>query len=392
MGLAAVSLGSVLGHTEYAAMRNLLSAAKPSVGPLDAVCCHILEKDLRVNTDILQLNAISTNGTLYLTHTGVVSMIKEGIIKQGLFTTEDDDVIKYQYESLVAETKVDKEALNKELFFKKGLRDYLLRRQLVGFYLLQHLPDGDRRLPVEVCGRLATLLFGGAVTEEEDAAILAWVEEHGSKKWSGLADSLNRCYPSAGVVLAKRYKLLKLQRSGHQKGRWQSAEVTKIIENVLEQNPRVLEKISPDEVDWYQIATQVNRSYTSVYKFYLDSVHPTLRRYKAGTLEHDVRADLIQAVKERGWQHTVEIDFALLAGQPEFSGHTSGSLYRLYSLMQAHFTKRHTTVDCKVVTVGQVEEWWKSSSRRTKSRSKREKELDIVTAYHQILQQQKSKT
>ena len=96
-----------------------------------------------------------------------------------------------------------------------------------------------------------------------------------------------------------------------------------------------------------------------------------------------MRADLIQAVKERGWQHTVEIDFALLAGRPEFRGHTSGSLYRLYSLMQAHFSKRHTTVDCKAVTVGQVEEWWKSSSRRTKSRSRREKELDIVTAYHQ---------
>ena len=65
-------------------------------------------------------------------------------------------------------------------------RDFMFKRQLVGFYLM--------RYPVEALNRLASILYSGNFTKEEDKAILAWVEEHGPNNWTSLAGSLGRNY------------------------------------------------------------------------------------------------------------------------------------------------------------------------------------------------------
>ena len=80
----------------------------------------------------------------------------------------------------------------------------MMQRQLVGFFLLQDLPDDERRLPIEVYGRLAVLLQSGSFSEEEDKAILAWVDKHGLTKWNILARTLGRCYAQAGCAVKSR--------------------------------------------------------------------------------------------------------------------------------------------------------------------------------------------
>ena len=62
-------------------------------------------------------------------------------------------------------------------------RNFMFKRQLVGFYLM--------RYPVEALNRLASILYSGNFTKEEDKA---WVEEHGPNNWTSLAGSLGRNY------------------------------------------------------------------------------------------------------------------------------------------------------------------------------------------------------
>ena len=114
-------------------------------------------------------------------------------MKKGKLNKEDEAAIEKRFEILLAKTNLDKEALMEELFAaNKGCinnwdKDFMLKRQLAGFYLLQGMKDGDRRLPMEVYTKLAVVLYSGSFTKEEDAAILAWVDKHGATRWAELA-------------------------------------------------------------------------------------------------------------------------------------------------------------------------------------------------------------
>ena len=101
---------------------------------------------------------------------------------------------------------MDEISLKAELFAKgdRYRKDFMMQRQLVGFFLLQDMSDGERRLPIEVYGRLAVLLQSGTFTEEEDKAILAWVDKHGLTKWNALARTLGRSYAGAGFAVKSR--------------------------------------------------------------------------------------------------------------------------------------------------------------------------------------------
>ena len=73
-------------------------------------------------------------------------------------------------------------------------RDFMFKRQLVGFYLMRGIKDSHLRFPVVALNRLASILYSGNFTKEEDKAILAWMEEHGPNNWTSLAGSLGRNY------------------------------------------------------------------------------------------------------------------------------------------------------------------------------------------------------
>jgi hypothetical protein len=392
-GLATVAMGSILEHTEYSAMRLELAQARVGtgrpLGPLALACSHIFDLDLRVSRHVLQLNALaltSPSGT-GLPHEGVRVLKKQGLVKTGRFTLKSDGIIKDGFESLIGDSSVDGEALCVELFRSVRFPDrgFLLQRQLVGFYLLQRLPDGDHRLPVEVFNRLAVLRSAGNFTEEEDAAILAWVEEHGARKWAGLARRLGRTYTTAGTAISQRFALLRAREEGRGRGGYTTACLTAIVVQVLQQNPAALEEEHPAGIDWKRIGASINRSSVGVYRLYKDQVHPTLRCYKSGTLWQDVRPDLLRMVRAEGWSQVAEIDFQLLAGRPEFRGHTGGSLYRVYNTMQGRAAAK-AQLEPKHVTVEQLDDWWQGSARRQTYKGKAERVQCIVAAYHQAME------
>ena len=160
----------------------------------------------------------------------------------------------------------------------------MLKRQLVGFSLVQGLAGGARRLPLQAYSRLGVLLTAGAFTRAEDAAILAWVEERGHTGWAELARSLGRTYLGGMYSVTERYQVLKDKQAGKRSAEWSLREVEVILREVMEQNPRALEQMLPGDIDWAGIGKLLNRPKKAVYKKYIYSLHPTLRLHLAGRL------------------------------------------------------------------------------------------------------------
>ena len=176
-----------------------------------------------------------------------------------------------------------------------------LQRNLVGFYLLQGLEDWSQRLPVDVVTRLGTLLSSGVFSRQEDKAILAWVEEHGLTGWAELAAKLGRNHKAAGRCVRERHQILQDRQENKRMGSFTMEELRVVIREVLGQKPSALEDTKHGDIDWKPISESLTRPDLSVYNVFREIIHPTLRRYLAGTLEQDVRAQLIEQVGREGW-------------------------------------------------------------------------------------------
>ena len=233
---------SILEHSEYLAMHTSLQARRGGLGPLDTVSLHLLASELAVSTAVLRLNALGLQAPLntHPSHTRVHGLKEEGGLVTGGLSHRHDVVLLARFLGLVAEAGVEEGQLRDELFVRgkrrKKRRWHQLQRQLVGFYLVGGLEDGARRLPVEAYTRLGKLASPGPFTQQvgcftlpstpyftptytpttistptstptftfpstptshqEEALILAWVEERGEKEWTELAESLGRRCPS----------------------------------------------------------------------------------------------------------------------------------------------------------------------------------------------------
>jgi len=236
---------------------------------------------------------------------------------------------------------------------------------------------------VEVFGKLATLLFAGRFSEEEDSSILAWVEEHGPKDWAKLGRSLGRHYPTAGANLHKRFTLLIQKQEKLERGPFSLADLALIIQLVLSEYPEAFEKSSfpATHIALDDIALNVNRTSASVYRSLVNTIHPTVRRYKEGTLDQDIRESLIEEAKKMGWTYRTQIDFGILAAMPKFLGHTRASLDALWNSLMDCTSKKEPGLSRVEVTVDELEKYWKKSKRRKKSRDLLEREKCIVDSY-----------
>ena len=121
---------------------------------------------------------------------------------------------------------------------------------------------------------------------------------------------------------------------------------------------------------------------------YTRTVHPTVRLHKLGTLEKDMRAELIKQVKENGWNLSADVEFDKLARLPQFQGHNRKSLrQKYYNMLLSTMTKLgKKSKSWREVTVEEVEEWWNNSIRLAKKSNLFEKEQQIVEAYLRIKQ------
>ena len=100
-------------------------------------------------------------------------------------------------------------------------------------------------------------------------------------------------------------------------------------------------------------------------------IHPVLLQYLSGTLDSDPRENLLKVnqmfisssispflkvVKRKGWVYSALIDYSELVKMPEFEGHTSRSLHKMYNNMQ-HCTRNKLKLSSgRDVTIHQVRE------------------------------------
>ena len=374
-------------------MKEELQSSQINLGPVDTVCHFILRQGLSVSEKVLNLNAIGLFNHSAFYNNRIKVLKEEGMVKSGGFTRVSDTALKERFCELMTASQVTGEDLSSNLFdfdFRHGSiedRRFAFQRQLVGFYLLQVLKDGDQRLPVEVYCRLATVLFSGPFTKEEDAAILAWVETNGAKKWRALASSLGRNYPSGGVSVRRRYLIMISQQTGKKSGPFDENEISVIIQLVLHHNVDAVDQLQRNTMDWKAIGEAVNRNWISVWKVFQNGIQPTIRRHLAGTLEDDVRGPLIRRAREMDWNTRDQFDFHQLAKMEEFRGHTSSSVELLFDSMLGNLVEKRKELKSKQeVSLDMVEEWWATTTRRKKSSNIKAKEQAIVSAYNKAIE------
>ena len=84
---------------------------------------------------------------------------------------------------------------------------------------------------------------------------------------------------------------------------------------------------------------------------------------------------------------SADIEFDKLASLYKFEGHSRASLLKLYDGMLFRTMKRLGKKSKREVTVEEVEEWWKNSTRPAKKGNLIEKEQQMVEAYYRIKQE-----
>lgn len=208
-------------------------------------------------------------------------MIKElkqtGAVKVGKLNIRDDEAVRRGFEALVEETKVDKKALVQELFAEnegggsKWDKAFMLKRQLVGFKLLQFVENGDIQLPMKAYDRFSVILLSGKFTKKEDKAILAWVDKHGETGWMDLARFLGRNYLAAGLADKRRYEKLLMGS----KGVFSQEEDAFIIREVLKQDPKAFEKACyKNRLNFKMVASKMaKRTSSATEKRYAIQIH-----------------------------------------------------------------------------------------------------------------------
>ena len=83
----------------------------------------------------------------------------------------------------------------------------------------------------------------------------------------------------------------------------------------------------------------------------------------------------------------MEYTMCMPARLPQFEGHNSFSLQRKYNSMLLCAIYKLGTKNWREVTVEEVEEWWKNSTRIAKSANLIKKEQQIVKAFGRIKQE-----
>ena len=382
---------SLLEHPAFREVQKQLEMGGDSNGGLAKVALHILKRNLMVSRQILFLKNASTPACYTRLQEPPYKELQELVLKGDVkikgFTRKDREDIQATFKTLIRRAKVDKSDLDHIPFMKSRKKLFNLQRVLVGFYLIQGLDGGERRLPVEVVGELGRVLAsgGGSYSLEEDRAILAWVGEHGARDWAQLAARLGRNYKSAGSGLQQRHHLLRDRLGAKKAGTTAFEDLAILTTEVLKENPNILCEMIPTNVDWDRPSNILNWRKKNTYETFRSRIHPLLRRYIAGTLEVDVRPLLLETLKREGWVRSPEIDFDWMARQEGFQGHTACSLERLFHGMKKCTTKAFGLSSTLDVTLKHLEDYWASSSRREKNSRELERERVIIEAYKQVM-------
>ena len=146
----------LLQHEDYEQLHQKLMRAD-TLNALEKAAKHIITKDnLGVSPEIMHLNALSLgcHKDSRPAYANVVNLRKIGKIKTGNYSSYDLSIMAKNFELLLEEVGVDRSELLREICPSQGGgREHLLMRQLFGLFLIQGLPDQEKRLPVEAFSR-----------------------------------------------------------------------------------------------------------------------------------------------------------------------------------------------------------------------------------------------
>ena len=138
----------ILRHEDYAELNKIL-LNQEYLNSLEKASKHIIGKEsMSVNPEILRLNALPLSCHKF--DANIVEMRKKGKLKTGRYTSDDQRIMAKNFELLIEEAGVSRSDLLREVC-QSGARNkkHMLMRQLFGLFLMQGLPDQERRLPVE---------------------------------------------------------------------------------------------------------------------------------------------------------------------------------------------------------------------------------------------------
>ena len=160
--------------------------------PLDIFVSHILAMDIMVTKVALETNVSVFRGNLKLISRADLPKDLDPELKVGRFSVRDNEIILENWSHLKNQTskqlQLDENDAIKAIFEDTN-KDQGLKKNIVGYFLSQGLPD--TRLATEVFQRARILLSSrkGNFTPEEDQIILDFVEKEG-KKWAALTKLL----------------------------------------------------------------------------------------------------------------------------------------------------------------------------------------------------------
>eukprot|EP00092_Neocalanus_flemingeri_P003075 GFUD01003284.1.p1 GENE.GFUD01003284.1~~GFUD01003284.1.p1 ORF type:complete len:465 (-),score=109.47 GFUD01003284.1:19-1413(-) len=344
---------------------------------LDLLVGHILEANILVSSLALQHNIVwLTANRITKTQLRGYAAAKSlpASITVGRVTSSTDNLIINNWQDLLASVGVTQEMGKREIQCLPTDRTVGIKRNIIGYFLLQGIPEV--RLAAESFQRLRVkILASGDFSEEEDRDIIEFVEKKG-KKWSELSRKMERI-PD---MLRHRYNVLKSKEALVTEGEYNLEDDCSIVSQVFKADKDILTDGNVSRTDWEEIGRLLNRSVTSVRDRWTHYLEPTLRRYHAGTLDTDVREELINYLVENKLNYPQDIDWDKLVKLPDFAGHTSTSLILLrHSLITCARKKYSMKYD--QVTADVIQHYWHNTSRQKPKQNQIERTGALVEYY-----------
>ena len=344
---------------------------------------YILATNIAVHRVALEYNVSITSRELPSRHLEKNQLSKnlDPKMKFGKFSKRDDAIIESNWKSLIEELGIDEGKANYEVFETKiEKREDGIKRNIIGYYLSQDLPD--IRLATDVYHRAWLLKYvkKGYFSTEEDRIILASVETEG-RKFAKLARELGRSRNS----VRGRYYLL-TQEDNCKDGTKYTFDDDKIIfAGIVGANANILNEEPIAKEDWARIGRQLQRSPNRVYHRWFSVLKPLLHKYHAGNLEVDMKETLINHMVDNGMNHAQDVDWMELTKLPQFSGSTVRNLQHLHGLLKQKTRNFFPELNPEQLTSMQIQKYLKTRNKRAVSKKKKEYEEKLIEYYRRLI-------
>ena len=328
----------------------------------DILVGHILDKEINV-----QKIALETNITVTKKNLRPIAISKRGIfenlaseVKVGGFTVAEDEIISDNWIKLMTEANLqDQEEVMKELFEQSSKGKILaLKKNIVGYYLSQGLPDV--RLATEVFQRARIILCAkkGPFTTKDDRIILNFVEKEG-KDWAKLSRQLGR---TSSKTVRVRYELLTDENS--KRGTYTVDDDEMILTEVFAVNKNILEDGKIRSEDWQKIGIKLQRSPRHVQEHWKRTLEPMLKRYHAETLSEDIKEVLISHLVDRKLYYVQEVDWNELVKLPKFAGTTPAFLQQQLTNLRVATADKYPELSKVELTTVSIQKYLDNTTRK----------------------------